>query len=150
MGLLSVESLPNQFDVVWCFFPRKGEKLQPAPEVRPVLVLDVYQSADGKVGSLLVAYGTGIDDDNSPFLDKGPDLVIDTMAAARGVGLHKPTRFSMSPERRKQLVWSDEYFAPQAYRTNAGTIAGSLTDAQVARVKECFKQRKLDPYWAVE
>jgi hypothetical protein len=148
MGLLPVESLPNQFDVVWCLWPRKEDKMQPGPVARPVLVLDVLQSADGKIGSVIVAYGTGTDEPNSPFLDGGPDLVIDTKAAAQGLGLHKRTQFSMSPLRRKQLTWSDEYFVPQPYRRGSCIIAGSLTDEQVARVKECFKSRGLDPYWS--
>lgn len=149
MGLLSVDSLPNQFDVVWCFFPRKEDKMQPGPTVRPTLVLDVLLDAAGKQGALIVAYGTDNAITGSPYLDNGPDLTIDTLASARALGLHKPTRFSMSPLRRKQLLWSDDYFAPQPYKTNTGIIAGSLNKDQVARVKECFKERGLEPYWAV-
>lgn len=123
--------------------------MQPGPVVRPVLALDVLQSADGKVGSVIVAFGTGSDDNDSPFLDGGPDLIIDTMAAAHALGLHKPTRFSMSPLRRKQLTWSDDYFAPQAYRKGSAIIAGNLDGKQIARVKDCFRSRGLEPYWQV-
>jgi hypothetical protein len=56
----------------------------------------------------------------------------------------------MSPTRRRQIVWSDEYFAPQPYRKNAGIIAGSLNEQQIARVKECFQLRGSERvYWTV-
>jgi hypothetical protein len=147
--LLSVESLPNQFDVVWCLFPRKEDKMQPGPVARPTLVLDVLVNAAENLGALIVAYGTGIDDDNSPFLDNGPDLIIKSRAAAHALGLHKPTRFSMSPLRRKQLLWSSDYFVSEPYRKNIGIIAGGLNTDQIAQVKACFRERKLDPYWAL-
>jgi hypothetical protein len=149
MGLLSVESgsLPNQFDIVWCLFPKA--RMEPSDVVRPTLVLDVLYNADEKAAALIVAYGTDNSISDSPFLDDGPDLIIETMAAARALGLHKPTRFSMWAQRRRLLSWSDEYFAPQSYRKNAGIIAGSLHADQVVRVKDCFRLRGLDPYWAV-
>jgi hypothetical protein len=50
----------------------------PDTVARPTLVLDVLREETIKIGGLLVAYGTGVDDDSSPFLDKGPDLIIDT------------------------------------------------------------------------
>lgn len=122
--------------------------MQPGPVARPVLVLDVLQSADGKIGSLIVAYGTSTDEANSPFLDGGPDLVIDTKAAAHALGLHKRTQFSMSPLRRKQLVWSEDYFVPEPYRRGSGIIAGSLNAEQITRVKECFRSRGISPFWS--
>jgi hypothetical protein len=150
MGTLPVESLPNQFDVVWCFYPRKGDKGRPGPVARPTLVLDALVNASGDMGSLIVAYGTDNSIQNSPYLDDGPDLIIETMAAAHALGLHKPTRFSMSPARRRQIVWSDEYFAPQPYRKNAAIVAGILTAEQIERVKECFRLRRLEHvYWSV-
>ena len=122
--------------------------MQPGPAVRPTLVLDVLVNAAENLGGLIVAYGTDNSINDSPHLDGGPDLTIETLAAARALGLHKPTRFSMSPLRRKQLLWSDDYFAPQPYRRNSGIIAGSLNAEQIARVKQCFRERGLDPYWA--
>jgi hypothetical protein len=149
MGVFGVDSLPNQFDVVWCFFPRKEDKMQPGPIVRPTLVLDVLVNLSEDIGAVIVAYGTDNSITDSPYLDGGPDLVIETLAAARALGLHKPTRFSMSPLRRKRLGWSDEYFAAQPYRPGSAIVAGSLNTEQTARVKECFRLRELDPYWAV-
>src|SRR5689334_2997557 len=149
MGFYSLGSLPNQFAIVFCLFPYEGAKLKASDVARPTLVLDVQRNDTLEIGRLLVAYGTGTDDDDSPFLDAGPDLVIETFDAARALGLHKPTRFSMSPRRRKLLAWSDEYFVPQTYGANSAIIAGNLDDAQIARVKACFQQRQLEPYWAV-
>lgn len=149
MGLFSVDTLPNQFDVVWCLFPRDGEGLQPGPVARPTLVLDVRVNEQRTAAGLIVAYGTGTEEENSPFLDNGPDLIIETKAAAHALGLHKPTRFSMSPLRRKQLLWSSNYFVSEPYRANAGIVAGSLNEEQIKYLKTCFKTRGLDPYWTV-
>jgi hypothetical protein len=149
MGLYSLDTLPIQFDVVWCLFPYEGKKLQPGPSARATLVLDVRANEQRTAAGLLVAYGTGTEEENSPFLDNGPDLIIESKAAAIALGLHKPTRFSMWAQRRKQLLWSSDYFVPEPYRANAPIIAGSLSDEQIARVKACFKERGLDPYWTV-
>ncbi|HZL31010.1 MAG TPA: hypothetical protein VFC54_08110 [Pseudolabrys sp.] len=102
---------------------------------------------DSGVGGLIVAYGTSADAENTPFLDKGPDLVIDNKAAWHALGLHSPTTFSMWASRRKRLIWADKHFVPEPFKANSSIIAGSLTDEQIARVKECFKARGLDPYW---
>jgi hypothetical protein len=123
--------------------------MQPGPVARPTLVLDALVNADETAGGLIVAYGTSTEAENTPFLDSGPDLVIETKAAAHALGLHKATQFSMSPHRRKQLLWSSDYFVPHPYRKNSGIIAGSLNDEQIAQVKACFKERKLDPYWKI-
>jgi hypothetical protein len=97
---------------------------------------------------LIVTYGTSTDEENTPYLDDGPDLTIETKAAAHALGLHGPTTFSMWAMRRKQLLWSSDYFVPEPYRIKGAIIAGSLNNEQIARVKACFKERGLDPYWA--
>lgn len=149
MGLYPLDTLPNQFDVVWCLWPLDGTKLKPGPVARPTLVLDVVRNEELGAGGVIVAYGTGTSTQDTPYLDGGPDLIIDTKAAWHALGLHKPTQFSMSPLRRKRLAWATEYFVPAPYRANAPIVSGSLTDDQIARVKECFVDRGLDPYWAV-
>lgn len=147
MGL-SLDNLPNQFDVVWCLFPHEGKKLQPGPVARPTLVLDVRTNEQRTAAGLIVTYGTSTDEENTPYLDNGPDLTIETKAAALALGLHGPTTFSMWAQRRKQLLWSEDYFVPEPYRANASIIVGSLNAEQIARVKACFKARGLAPYWA--
>ncbi len=148
MGQLSLFSLPNQFDVVWCRWPRTEDKLAPGPHTRPTLVLDVLKDEGRGIAKLIVAYGCDASHKgSSPHLDDGPDLIITTKVAWHALGMHKPTCFSMWTRQRRELFWHSDYFVPEPYKLNGAIIAGSLTDEQLARVKECFEQRALQPYW---
>jgi hypothetical protein len=149
MGLDTFAVLPEQFSVVWCLFPKKGGKNQPGDVARPVLILDARQQTDTKIVKVLAAYGTDLEHKGSPLLDGGPDLEIDTWPAVKALGLHKPTLFSMWAGQRRWLTWSSEYFVPQPYVVGVGIVAGNLNPFQVARVKQCFRERDLDPYWDV-
>ena len=52
MGLnyYPLKTLPQQYDVVWCFYPESG--LTPGPIARPSLVLDVRVNEEKQIGAL--------------------------------------------------------------------------------------------------
>ena len=136
-------SLPRQYDIVWCLYPRREDKLAPGPVARPALVLDVRVNAEEKKAALIVAYGTGVFDEAT----QGKiDLIIDDWDEVHALGLHKPTRFALSPQSRMQLPWCAEYFVPPMYLATAGVIAGSLDDGQIRRLIACLAARNLKPY----
>ena len=145
MGLsfYDVAALPKQYDIVWCLYPRREDKLLPGPVARPCLVLDVRVDEQIKRAALLVAYGTGEFDEER---HGEVDLIIDDWDEARALGLHKPTRFALSLQSRMLLPWCAEYFVPQYYVQQAGVIAGSLTDDQIERMIECLATRGLEPF----
>jgi hypothetical protein len=136
-------SLPRQYDIVWCLYPRREDKLAPGPVARPALVLDVRVNAKERQAALIVAYGTGVLNEAT----QGKiDLIIDDWDEIRALGLHKPTRFALSPQSRMQLPWCVEYFVPPMYLATAGIIAGSLDDGQIRRLIACLAARNLKPY----
>jgi len=137
-----LDSLPQQYDVVWCLYPHRENRLAPGPVARPVLVLDVRADPERKIGALVVAYGTG----EFHSRHEGMDLIIDDRAEYEALGLHKPTRFAVALDQRMCLPWCVEYFVPQAYVRSAGIRAGSLNDKQIERLLECFDARGLKPY----
>ncbi len=69
---------------------------------RPALVLDVRVNAEQKKAALIVAYGTGVLHEAT---QRKIDLIIDDWDEVRALGLHKPTRFALSPQSRMQLPW---------------------------------------------
>ena len=136
-------SLPRQYDIVWCLYPRREDKLAPGPVARPALALDVRANAEEKKAALIVAYGTGVLNEAT----QGKiDLIIDDWDEVRALGLHKPTRFALSPQSRMLLPWCAEYFVPPMYLAAAGVIAGSLDDGQIRRLITCLAARSLKPY----
>jgi hypothetical protein len=137
-----ISTLPEQYDIVWCKWPQREDKLLPGKTVRPVLVreTELREFVDGtQFGMALVSYasGEGIDD-----ISRQRDLIIEAHEC-RAVGLHKATRFSLNPRDRKWLPWSDEYFVPQEYVINAGLVAGSLNPSQMGRLHAALKHRGL-------
>jgi hypothetical protein len=142
-SLYDLASLPRQYHIVWCLYPRREDKLAPRPVARPTLVLDVRVNAEEKKAALIVAYGTGVLDEAT----QGKiDLIIDDWDEVRALGLHKPTRFALAPQSRMQLPWCAEYFVPPTYAAAAGIIAGSLDDGQIRRLIACLAARNLKPY----
>lgn len=137
-----IASLPRQYDIVWCLYPRWQDKLRPGPVARPTLVLDVRVNVEEKRAGLIVAYGTGEFDENQGNVD----LIIDNWHEVRALGLHKPTRFALSLESRMMLPWCAEYFVPPYHVREAGVIAGSLHGGQIDRLLECLAARGLRPY----
>lgn len=87
MGLsfYDLAALPHQFDIVWCLYPRREDKLAPGPVVRPTLVLDVQVEQTKKIARLLVAYGTGEFNERHTGRDLIIDFVAPTYVAQRGV-----------------------------------------------------------------
>jgi hypothetical protein len=144
MGLsfYDLAALPNQYDIVWCLYPRREDKLAPGPVARPCLVLDVRRDTESNRAGLLVSYGTGNIDSAPP----GGDLVIDEWDEIHELGLHKPTRFALSLQSRMLLPWCVEYFIPPVYVRHAGVIAGSLSEKQIERLVECLAIRGLKPF----
>jgi hypothetical protein len=139
-----IGTLPEPYDIVWCKWPQREDKLVPGPVVRPALVreAELREFVDGtQFGAVLVSYAssTGIDD-----ISRQRDLVIEA-SECRAAGLHKPTRFSLNPRDRRLLPWAEEYFLPQEYVRNAGIIAGSLNVAQRGRLIAALKHRGLAP-----
>jgi hypothetical protein len=137
---LDLAALPKQYDIVWCLYPRREDKLLPGPVARPCLVLDVRVELSSKRAALLVAYGTG------NLLDGSNDLIIDDWGEVHALGLHKPTRFALSPEKRMLLPWCVEYFVPPSYVAETGLVAGALTDKQIARLTQSLDARGLERF----
>jgi hypothetical protein len=107
-----------------------------------VLVLDARVDLESSRAALIVAYGTGTFDKTKHKID----LIIDEWKEVRALGLHKPTRFALSPNSRMLLPWCEEYFVPQSYVANANLVLGALTKEQIERLIECLHQQKLKPY----
>jgi hypothetical protein len=135
-------TLPKQYDIVWCLYPRREDRLLPGPVARPSLVLDARADLRTKRGALLVTYGTGEFDERHVDLD----LIIEDWLEVRALGLHKPTRFALSLESRMLLPWCTEYFVPPSYAAAAEVVAGELTKQHVDRLFECLANRGLKPY----
>lgn len=134
-----LESLPQQYDIVWCLYPESG--LTPGPIARPSLVLDVRVNEKEKIGAVVCTYGTG---EFEPRHMK-EDLVIMAMEY-RALGLHKPTRFALSLNSRMQLLWASKYFVAPEYAKSQKIIMGSLNGEQIDRMLRCLKYRGLEPY----
>jgi hypothetical protein len=134
-----IETLPQQYDVVWCLYPESG--ITPGPIVRPSLVLDVRINEKEQLGAVICTYGTGVFDQSHA---KG-DLIIPSGEIA-ALGLHKPTRFALSLNSRMQLIWGPRYFVGQTYMKAMQIKIGSLNDDQIARVIAGLKHRGLQPY----
>jgi len=141
MGLnfYPLNTLPQQYDVVWCFYPASG--LAPGPIPRPSLVLDVKINKEKQIGGLICTYGTG-EFDASHF--RGDLIILGTEYEA--LGLHKQTRFALSLNSRMQLAWCSEYFLAPAYVKSQNIIIGGLNGYQIDRMLACLKARGLKPY----
>jgi hypothetical protein len=63
------------------------------------------------------------------------------MRRARELGLHKPTRFSLNPRSRKNLIWCEEFFVAPSYLVGQGIVCGSLGPDEIAQIKECLRNR---------
>jgi hypothetical protein len=133
----------KQYDIVWCLYPRREDKLAPGPVARPCLVLDARADMENKRGALVVAYGTGEFDEET---HGNVDLIIDDWSEVRPLGLHKPTRFALSLQSRMLLPWCLEYFVAPSYIVAANAIAGALTKRQIDRLVECLANRGLKPF----
>lgn len=136
---LPLDSLPQQYDVVWCRYPEY--RLTPGPIARPGLILDVRINQEQQVGAVIVTYGTG-EFEAKHFKE---DLVI-LAPEYQAMGLHKATRFALSLNSRKCLPWCSEFFVPPAYVKSKGIVAGALTQRQIERTAACLKARGLEPY----
>jgi hypothetical protein len=143
MGLAfySLISKPKVFDVVWCLWPERGSGMQPGP-TRPVLVIDVEIREDTtqpgvQFASITAQYGGTYEAHDLPN-----NLLIGANEFAE-LGLHKPTLFRMDLGNRRRLPFAPKYFLPQSYVKASNLIAGSLTETQITRAKECFAARGL-------
>ena len=137
-------TIPSVFDVVWCKWPRREDKLGPGPWVRCVLVLDVRpmldMRTDTEYAAITAAYGT---DATTVSAREIADHLYITGAEYEVLGLHKPTVFKLDLQNRKRLPWAENYFVPQGYVRNQGIVAGSLNDQQRARVTAFFQRNGL-------
>jgi hypothetical protein len=133
------DTLPDPFDVVWCKFPHRGDKLRPSNVARPVLVLDSKRlsSEEQEIGVVVVQYGGSYEAKHIP-----QNLLITEMDSG-ALGLHKSTLFRMDLGNRARLMWCEEYFVPQSYVVGSGIKAGSLNEEQKDRALTCLKQRGL-------
>ena len=141
MGLTfyPLDTLPQQYDVVWCLYPESG--LAPGPIARPSLVLDVELNQELQIGGVICTYGTG-EFDNTHI---GKDLII-LNHEYRALGLHKPTRFALALKSRMELPWSPKYFVASEYAKSQNVIIGGLNGYQIDRMLACLKARGLKPY----
>jgi hypothetical protein len=134
-----LETLPKQYDVVWCLYPESG--LMPGPIARPSLVLDVRVNQQQKIGGVICTYGTG----QFKTTDFETDLI--TLGSEyEALGLHKMTRFALGLNSRMNLPWCSEFFVSQTYLKAQNIIAGSLTDIQIKRMLTRLSARGLKPY----
>jgi hypothetical protein len=135
---------PEVYDIVWCKWPRREDKLAPGSWVRCVLVVDVRRMVDERNGqefALVTAqYGTG--KSNLELHEMVNNVVIEHHECRR-LGLHKPTVFQMDLRSRKRLPWCVEYFVPQEYLVEQNIIAGHLNGDQQVRFLACFQARNL-------
>jgi hypothetical protein len=144
MGLKLYDSAtePEVFNVVWCKWPRREDKLAPGSWIRCVLVIDVRRMIDDRTEkeySLITAvYGTG--KENVDPSDLANNLVIESHEF-RGLGLHKPTVFKFDLANRKRLPWCVEYFVPKEYVLSQNIVAGALNAGQQMRFRQCFIAR---------
>lgn len=141
MGLnyYPLNTLPQQYDIVWCRYPESG--LTPGPVARPSLVLDVRINTQQDIGAVICTYGTG--EFNHTHL--GKDLII-LSHEYRHLGLHKQTRFALSLNSRLHLFWCSEFFVAPDYAKSQNVVAGALNGEQIERMLACLKSRGLQPY----
>ena len=145
MNLYDPATAPSVFEVVWCKWPRREDKLGPGPWVRCVLVLDVRPMIDQRTNkqfaAITAAYGTGAENVSVDDLKQHLYIMGGEFAA---LGLHKPTVFKLDLQNRKRLAWSEEYFVPQAYLKQQNIVAGSLNEHQRAHVLAYFEKHGLE------
>jgi hypothetical protein len=138
-----LDTRPQVYDIVWCKWPYREDKLRPGPVARCVLVVDVTLMTENGDGTQWIAvtaqYGT--DKEKVPPSEYAGNLVIDY--GYRDLGLHKPTVFKFDLGNRKRLAWCEEYFVPQGYVRSQGIVAGRLNTAQRVRFQDCFRERGL-------
>jgi hypothetical protein len=146
MGLTLYDpaTAPEVYDIVWCKWPRREDKLAPGDWVRCVLVVDVRRMVDERTDqeyALVTAqYGTG--KENLEFHELADNVVIERHEF-RDLGLHKPTVFQMDLRNRKRLPWCVEYFVPKPYLLSENIVAGRLNESQQTRFHNCFMARNL-------
>jgi len=92
-----------------------------------------------RFGGVAVTFGTGTLDLER---NRDRDLILGPREF-RAAGLHKPTRFSLNPLDKKELVWCEEYFVAPPYVRGAGLTLGRLSVEQVARMNQCLIWRGL-------
>lgn len=142
MNFYDLKTAPKVFDIVWCKWPGRGDKLGPGPWIRCVLVLDVrlmlHEPTNTEYAAITATYGTGAEHVD----DVSGHLLVPT-ARAELLGLHKATVFKLDVGNRLRLPWAEEYFVPQGYVQSQGIIAGSLSKDQQATVLDCLKKRGL-------
>lgn len=138
----NIATLPAPGDIVWCKWPYKEDRGRPGKIVRPALVRAsiVHEDEAGTVyGSVIVSYTTGeFTPAHLPY-----DLVVTDAGRVRALGLHKPTRFSLDPSDRKNLLWCKEYFIGQQYARERKIHVGSLGEAELDRMTQCLIRRGL-------
>ncbi|MCC8957366.1 hypothetical protein H8B02_29195 [Bradyrhizobium sp. Pear77] len=134
-----LETLPLQYDIVWCLYPESG--LTPGPIARPSLVLDVRVNQQQKIGAVICTYGTG----EFEARHYKEDLIIPPLEY-QALGLHKPTRFALGLNSRMQLAWGPKYFVAPEYAKSQNLIIGGLNGEQIDRMLERLKRRGLEPY----
>jgi hypothetical protein len=144
VGFYDPKTAPAAFDVVWCKWPRREDKLGPGPWVRCVLVLDVRPMVDLRTGveyvAITSAYGTGAE--NVSARDLAEHLYISRVECA-ALGLHKPTVFKLDLASRKRLPWASDYFVTQGYVRAQKMVSGSLNKRQQGRVLTFFSKHSL-------
>ena len=106
MGLhyYSIETLPSQLDVVWCYYPIEEVPRAPSEVPHPCLVRALQLSDDHRTAWVGVCFGT-----SKNIMDDPLDLVISNMSEMNTAGLYYATRFKLGKFRK--LPWASEFFA---------------------------------------
>lgn len=138
----SLTALPKRGDIVTCLWPYREDRGRPGSYVRLALVREREARIDPdtheEFGVLTFSKITGVFDPNNlnPY-----DLYITDWQEVREVGLHKPSRFSLDPQDKRQAPWCHEYFAPQPHVINRGIVIGRLSDRHMQMIAERLKMR---------
>ena len=101
--------------------------------VRPVLVMDDWTETgeDGiRYGVLRVSYGTDLD----ARTQSAYDIKFDRWLEIQKCGLKKLTKFIMRDPYVEELIWSSEFFMPQAHITNGDIYIGSVSNQRLSEI----------------
>lgn len=117
-----VASPPSAYDIVACWYPEHDKPNEPGPELRPALVIRVWQGKTTGSYACDVAYGTK---QLKIVKRRTVDLIIENPQA---VGLPRPTRFDLDQIGRK-FPWGPPFFGTwEGYQTPK---IGELTEAYI-------------------
>lgn len=134
-SFLSVSSLPEPLNIVWCWFPLAEAPKRPGPKHRPALVRSIKLSPDRTMAAVEVTFGTT----KIRLLDRPFDLHIQNSAALDHAGLPSVTRFDLG--RTIWLPWASEYFTPRSGYSSP--VSGTLDEMTMMQLEALKVARRI-------